>query len=138
MKHLSQDAIDYMNGVWGFDTCESLDDVNLFWSRGYHELVAKRLVDAGAVEGNCKEAKEMLRVAKSIGPRIEWKLVEAALKEQKYDLVCCLGCNAHHYLGEEYGIDPWEYMKGRCQSCARGPMVTEFGFYTKYDFKEAK
>lgn len=129
MKYLSQETIDYMNGVWGFDTCESLDDVNLFWFRGYHELVAKRLVDAGAVEANCKQAKEMLRVAKSIGPRIERRLVDEALNEQSYDLICCLGCNAHHYIANEYGIDRWEYIKGRCQSCARGPMVPEAAFY---------
>lgn len=130
MKYLTEDAVDYMRNTWGFDHCEDLDDTNLFWSRGYHELVAKRLVDAGAVEGNCKEARNILSVARSIGPRVERKLVDAALKD-KYTLLCCQGCNAHHYLGDEYGIDPKEYIKGRCNSCARGPLVSEDEFYNK-------
>ena len=137
MKYLSEEAIDYMRSIWGFDHCEDLDDTNLFWSRGYHELVALRLVSAGAVEGNCKEAKEILRVTKSIGPRVERRLVDEALKD-KHEVICCLGCNAHHYLGDEYGINPFEYIKGRCHSCATGPLVPLKVYYWQLNFENAK
>ena len=124
--------------VWGFDSCEDLDDTNLFWSRGYYEFVALRLVNAGAVEANCKEARDIISVAKSIGPRVETKLIDEALAEDKYTVICCEGCNAHHYLGSEYGIDPMEYMKHNCQSCARGPLMTIEQYYRQFNLRGAK
>lgn len=129
MKFLSEEAIDYMRATWGLDHCESLDDTNLFWGRGYHELVCKQLVNAGAVQGVCPESKEMLRVAKSIGPRVERKLIDKALAEEPYVVLCCKGCNAHHFIGEEYCIDVEDYKTGSCNFCARGPLVSETEFY---------
>lgn len=129
MKFLKDETVEYMDQVWGFSHTDQLDDMALFWSRGYHELVALRLVSAGAVEGNCKEARNIISVAKSIGPRKEGQLIDACLKEEPYELVVCKDCNAHHYLGEEYGIVSRSFV--RCPSCAGGKVVSEKEYYSE-------
>lgn len=133
MKFLNEDTIEYMRAIWGFDTEETLDDINYFWSVGEYELVAKCLVDAGAVEPNCKEAKNMISVAKSIGPRKLSKMINEVFRLNPCTTLICKGCNAHHFLAHDhFSEQDIKYFKEHaCYSCARGPIVDEETYYKR-------
>jgi hypothetical protein len=92
VKHLSEEAIEYINNIWGLDSADSADDIKAFWDESCFELVALRLVDAGAVEPNCKEAQEMIKVAESIDFKTQRKLIDKAL--DGYSVQSCKQCNA--------------------------------------------
>lgn len=113
MKNLSQQTIRYMAATWGFDHTESYDDINMFYAMGEYELVAARLVSAGAVEANCKEAKEMIRVAESLTHAEELDIIDACA--EFYLAVECVKCNAVHFL-DEY-VDVQDFVKDACPSC---------------------
>lgn len=114
MKHLSENAIKYMNSVWGFDTASEMDDMMIFWDAGEYEMVAKRLVGAGAVEPNCKEAREMIKVAKSVTEVEELEIIEVCFKN--VSVVECTYCNFHHFIPGYCNVSDW-LGNNACHSC---------------------
>src|SRR5688572_19005555 len=116
MRYLSEKAIDYMDRVWGFRHSPHVDDMTMFWESDYPELTAKRLVEAGAVEPNCPEAKEMISVAKSITHKQERKIIDEVLK--KYTVVSCDHCNHVHFIPQ--WCNPNDWINGNCDGCGRG------------------
>lgn len=66
MKYLSETAYEYMISVWGLNHSSEVDDITTVWNSDRPEIVAKMLYEAGAIEPNCKDARELIRVAKSI------------------------------------------------------------------------
>jgi hypothetical protein len=112
---LSQDTIDYMNGVWGFSTGEDNDDMNMLWHCGYYEAVVRRLVEAGAVEDNGPEAHEILQVAKTFTDEDMDDAISVCL--QDYTVFECSKCEAVHFINNLYVDEAHEWS---CDSCARG------------------
>lgn len=115
MKHLNESAIRYMRSTWGFETSGEVDDIAMFWSYGEYELVAKRLVDAGAVYPNCPEAKALIKVAKSITDSEEDEIIAACLKT--HTILECTECNYTHFIPDWCVVNDW--VAGGCQSCGR-------------------
>jgi len=114
---LSIEAIRYIGTQWGFthsnDNCE---DTNMFWSRGFYELVALRLCQAGAVEPNCEQAKEMLKLTDSISMDEETELVDECFGEKPFYLLICHHCNHHHFIDTCWEPNDWI---NNCESCSR-------------------
>lgn len=121
MKFLSEDTIEYMNRVWGFNGSEESDDMAMFWECAEYEMVAKRLVEAGAVEPNCKEAKDMIKVAKSISDNQASAIVDSCLEH--YTVVECSECNAVKFVSYFNDISDWT--EGHCSSCYSKGTVKE-------------
>lgn len=115
MKHLSQEAIDYIRATWGFDTSGSVDDMSMFMDCGYPELTALRLVNGGAVEKNCKEAEEMHEIAASISLKEEQKIIKECL--QDYTVLVCGSCNYHHFIPS--WCQPKDWVNGTCDGCGK-------------------
>lgn len=112
IKYLSESAIEYMGQIWGFNDSSDPDDMAMFWDLAEFELVALRLVNAGAVDPNCSQAKEMLQVAHSITPEYERRVIRECLKE--YVTYECRHCNYVHYAPSSWGI---EYYETNCFNC---------------------
>lgn len=113
MKFLSEKAVNYMNRVWGFNDSSNADDMTMFWESDCPEMTCKRLVDAGAVEGNCPEAREMIKVAESISPDMEKSLIKEII--QDYTILNCTNCNNHAFIPKYYNAKDWT--EGPCDSC---------------------
>lgn len=114
MLHLSENAVSYMERVWNLSCSDQFGDVEMFWDTGEVELCAKRLVNAGAVDPICKEAREMIRVAKSIDSNEERKIIDKLLKD--YKTFECVNCNAIHFVYTHI-FDDGEFEKNNCTSC---------------------
>jgi hypothetical protein len=114
MKHLSEEAYHYMDQVWGFNRSHYADDMSMFWESGYPELTAYLLVDAGAVEPNCKEAREMIRVARSISQEEFTTITDEVTK--KYTIVRCDYCDHLHYIPSSW-CNPNDWLNGECEGC---------------------
>lgn len=122
---LTDKTIKYMNSIWGFETCEQLDDINMFWECGYYEIVAKRLVKAGAVESNCPEAAEMIAVAKTITDKDINCALDCCMDPELPDYVLfeCIKCGHCHYINNLYLNDYInnlyfnECIQWNCSSC---------------------
>lgn len=114
MTYINEETVSYMDRVWGFNCCESVDDTLMFWECGEYKIVALRLVNAGAVEPNCKEAKEMIRVAKSISQEEQDEIITECLKG--YTILECSNCNHVHFISE--WNNPQDWIKDGCNSCA--------------------
>jgi hypothetical protein len=112
MKDLSEKAIAYIGAQWGLDTSESFDDIKAFWDTGFYELVALRLVNAGAVEPLDATCREIIAVADSIDSKTESELINQSLAE--YHHVTCPNCNAVAFHSE-YSLDQSHH----CYSCNR-------------------
>jgi hypothetical protein len=113
MKYLSEKAIEYMQNVWGFNDSTSVDDMTMFWENDYYELAAKRLVEAGAVEPNCKEAKEMIEVARSVSCEMEQAVIDDCL--ERYTILECRQCNYVHFIPNYCSVSDWT----TCDGCNR-------------------
>jgi hypothetical protein len=113
MLFLSEEALQYMNNVWGFDTASESDDMAMFWECGEEEMVALRLVEAGAVEPNCKEAKEIIKVAKSISLKQSRAIADKCLKFFK--VAECSKCNGIRFVSPYCNVSDWT--DGECKSC---------------------
>ncbi len=109
-------TIIYMNRIWNFDQGGEVDDISAFWDAGFYELVAKRLVDAGAVEPNCEEARDMIAAAEALTPDEEREMVTEALKE--LEVFQCEACNYVHYFDTTW-LNPLDWINGGCQGCDR-------------------
>ena len=122
-KNLSQDACDYMNSVWGFSFSSEVTDTQMFWSEAEYECVAKLLVDAGAVEPNCKEAKEIVAVAKSISHATFQRRARKLLKN--YTTMECTKCNYTHFIPA--WCEPNDWQTGGCEGCLAKNSLTKGG-----------
>ncbi len=122
MKYLSDEAVKYMNDVWGFSGATECDDMAMFWESEYPEMTAKRLVDAGAVEPNCKEAKEMIRVADSIDHETELQIIKDVIVN--YFVLECTSCNTNHFIPKHYNnLSDW--LDTRCDGCDKKGFLKE-------------
>lgn len=115
IQYLSEEAVEYMRSIWGFDTSEDVDDMAMFWSHAEYEMVSLRLVEAGAVEPNCKEAKEMIRAARSISRRYQTRVINKCLKD--HTVYECPHCNYVHYISS--WCEPKDWIERGCQSCGK-------------------
>lgn len=113
MKYLSEDTVSYMNNIWGFNCTDQVDDMAMFWECGEYEMVALRLVEAGAVEPNCKEAREMIAVQSAISSRTQTRIINKCLKN--YRILECSNCNHVHFIGPYCDVNDW--IEGDCNSC---------------------
>lgn len=102
-----------MRNIWGFDTSGEVDDMAMFFSCAEYEMVAKRLVDAGAVEPNSREAHEMIRVAESVTPKEESEITDECLKT--HTIVECDHCNYVHFIPQWCEVTDW--IDGTCDGC---------------------
>lgn len=114
MKTLNDNAREYIDNAW-MSRWENIDDIKAFYDQGAYELVALRLVGAGAIDlhnfttpEELKTARHMHSVAGSIGPRTERRLINEALEE--YVTQECTDCNAVSFFKEED-------KPGICYSC---------------------
>jgi hypothetical protein len=114
MKYLSEATIKYMNDIWHFEGCDPVDELMMFWDNSEYEMVAKRLVDSGAVEANCLEAKEMIKVAKSIKNHEMIEIVSNCLKGRT--ILECKNCGHIHYIPS--WCDPKDWVND-CESCGK-------------------
>lgn len=115
MKALSEKAQAYMNAQWGLDQSENQDDIYMFWNSGYNEIVAYLLVNAGAVEGICKNSREMILVAESVTAKEFEECVDEVMKD--YKTFDCLECNAVNFIHVHHTED---FEKdGDCYSCLK-------------------
>jgi hypothetical protein len=121
MKHLSEKAVQYMRVTWGFDDGDVVDDMAMFFSHAEYELVAKRLVDSGAVEGNCPEARELIRVAKSISSAEEREIIDACLED--HTVLECSECNGVHFIPP--WCDPNDWVDGECGYCGKSGAISK-------------
>ncbi len=119
MKYLSERAIDYMDRVWGFSHSDGCYDTDMFWSANAPEMVAKRFVDGGAVEPNCKEAKEMIEVADSITSKEEDEIIDACLKN--HTILECVNCGHVHFINNEWA-DPSDWHDS-CEGCGQSTIT---------------
>ena len=115
MKYLSESAYEYMDRIWDFSNSSKVDDMTMFWESDYPELTAKRLVDAGAVEPNCPEAKEMIAVAESITAEWENSVVTALC--ETYTIVECRLCSHVHFIPPY--CEPLDWIDGSCDGCGK-------------------
>ena len=115
MKYLTTEAYEYMDRIWGLSHSHNVDDLTMMWESDEPECVAKMLVDAGAVEPNCKEARELIRVAKAltwIGFR---RKINKVLKN--YEVIECTNCNYHHFIQKNSGLNLKDWINGSCDGC---------------------
>lgn len=122
IKTLSEKTIEYMNRVWGFNSSTELDDMSMFWDSGEYEMTALRLVEAGAVEANCTEAKEMIRVSKSLTRRYQLEVIDECLKH--YHVFQCGACR-HTYFYPNQMRDPKDWKPLTCHSCGHVETLKE-------------
>lgn len=122
MATLKQDTIDYMDSVWGFSQAGTVDDIAMFWDTGHYEMVALRLVDAGAVEPNCTQARNMIAVARSLSRKYQLECIDDATKG--YETYQCSECNYIHYLDTTW-VEPNDWISGGCQGCNRENTVSK-------------
>lgn len=116
IKYLSETAVKYMNDIWGFSYSSKVDELTAMWEQDEPECVAKMLHEAGAIEPNCKEAKQLISVAKSMSERVFRSKIRAALK--KYTKVECTNCNYIHYIPDYVEVTDWT-TNGSCDGCLR-------------------
>jgi len=113
--------------VWCFNSASGVDDLAAFWEIGEHEYVAYMLVSAGAVEPNCKEAKELIKVSNSISEKEKDKIVKR-LNSEGYITVVCKSCNHHHFIPPYCNASDW--LNGSCDGCtSKNTVVTEKEYY---------
>ena len=124
MKYVSQETVDYMADVWGFSSSTESDDMAMFWEMAEYEMVAKRLVDAGAVVPNCKAAKQMISVAKSITRKEEQAIIDEVVPQ--FTVVECTNCNHLHYVSQWSDVANYTGPRATCDGCAEmGHMAVE-------------
>lgn len=121
MKFLTEDAVNYIRYIWGFDSAADVDDMAMFWGMAEYEMVALRLVEAGAVEPNCKQAREIIRVAKSISQEEQNEIIDKCLK--MHTVLECSNCNHVHFIPPYCDAKDW--INGKCESCDKKGYVKE-------------
>lgn len=120
MKFLSEKAVRYMDRVWGFSSSGEVDDMAMFWDSDCPEMTCKRLVDGGAVEGNCPEAREMIKVAESISPEAEESLLKEIIAD--YTVLECSNCNRTSFIPRHCSPDDW--IDSSCDSCDKKGFIS--------------
>lgn len=107
----NMEIYEYIDSVWNFSAGESDDDIQAFWDAGEIDLVCLRLVSAGAVEPNCPEAREMIRIAKSIDLKTVLKWIDEALRD--HSTIECAYCNHVGFYSDASEISE------TCRSCLK-------------------
>jgi hypothetical protein len=115
MKYISEKAYEYMKNTWGLDWNEEVDDLRMMYENDEPECVAKMLYGYGAIEPNCPEAREIIKVAKSLTEIGFRRKLNKVLK--KYVIVECSNCDHTHFIPPYCDAENW--VKGNCDGCAQ-------------------
>jgi len=109
----------YLNRTWGFNYSDSDCDIQAAYDEGCLELVCHFLISAGAVENNCKEAAEIIKIAESLSRTKVIKLIKETFKD--YFIVECSSCNHVGFYKEKPEINATT----RCYGCACSGHLTK-------------
>lgn len=135
-KHyIDEETLKYMNDIWGFHWSSDVDELTALYEMGEYEALAKCLYAYGAVEPNCKQAKKIILVAKSMTAQEYDKALSRLEKE--YTTIVCGDCGYHHWIAEY--CDPNDWLNRACAGCAqKGFCVTVKQYYEEIKIKSCK